>query len=281
MLKFAMRAILAISSLVFLIIFGVRSCASYEYPRPSEAFYVNDYADMFGPTLENFLIGESEALYETYKDEPDVGGVQIVFATFALETESQLGAYNKTKLFNEWQIGKNDMGVLVALFFVPLEPAENGNFSLTDVQVETGDQFAEYLATIGLNAIIDATIDYHLPEEQATYSYDYDLGMGVASFMNELLNVAYGDIYGNAEYVVPQDEFEPWYEEYFDNYSGGTSINTTSPMSIFSYFFSSFGNVYDKFLFGTFLVAFTLMTGTAIKGGGGSSSGAGIFRHRR
>lgn len=236
---------------------------------------------MFGPTLENFLIGESEALYETYKDEPEVGGVQIVFATFALESESQLGTYNKTKLFNEWQIGKNGMGVLVALFFTPLAPYEDGNFSLTEIQVETGNIFAEYLATIGLSGLLEATIEHHLPDGQATYSYDYDLALGVASFMNELLNVAYGDIYGNAEYVVPQAEFEPWYEEYFDNYSGTTSFNTSSSMSIFTYFFSSFGNVFDKLLFGTFIVAFTLMSGTAIKGGGGWSSGAGIFRHRR
>jgi len=281
MLKFIMRAILALSSLVFLIIFGVRSCASYEYPRPSEAFYVSDYADMFGPRLENFLIGEAEALYDTYKDEPDIGGMQIVFATFELENESQLGEYNKTALFNEWQIGKNGMGVLVILFFTPLDPISEGNYSLTEIQVETGSEVAEYLATIGLSQLLRQTIEFHFPEEQATSSYDYDLGLGVASFMNELLNVAYGDIYGDTDNVVAQEEFEIWYEQYFDNYSGSASFNTTSPMSLFTYFFSSFGSIFDKLLFGTFIFAFSLMSGTLIKGAGGSSLGAGIFRHRR
>lgn len=279
--KFLLRAALAIGTLVFLIIFGLRSCTSHGYPRPSEAFYVSDFADMFGPRLENFLIGESEDLYQRYKDEPEIGGMQIVFATFTLESEAELGNYDKTALFNEWQIGKNGMGILVALFFTPLDVQDDDLYSLTDIQVETGNKVAEYLATLGLSRLLDATIDHHLPHGTATYSYDYDLGMGVASFMNELLNVAYGDIYGNAGLVVPQEEFEIWYEEYFDNYSGSTSFNTSSSMTIFSYFFSSYGSVFDKLLFGTFIVAFSLFSGTIIKGAGGSSFGAGIFRHRR
>jgi hypothetical protein len=281
MLRFAIRSILAIASLVFFIIFGVRSCANYEYPRPSEAFYVSDFADMLGPTLENFLIGESELLYERYKDVDDIGGMQIVFATFELEAEADLGTYNKIHLFNEWEIGSNGMGVLVALFFTPIDPIDEGYYSLTEIQIETGNTIAEYMASIRLSQMLEHTLEAHLPDDQPTYSYDYDLALGVASFMNELLNVAYGDIYQDPDNVVPQLEFEAWYEDYFDSYTGTTSFDTTDSMSLLSYFFSSMGSSVDKILFSTFLVAFSLASGVAIKGAGGFSAGAGLFRHRR
>ncbi len=281
MIKFIIRSLLALGALVFLVIFGVRSCSGAEYPRPSEAFYVSDFADMFGPRLENFLISESEDLYETYKDEPEIGGIQIVVTTVMIESEDELGNYDKNAWFNEWQVGKKGMGVLVILYFLPLEPFDAGNYSLTEVQIETGDKIAEYMGTIRLYQMLEATIQHHVPDGTPVISYDYDLGMGVATLMNELLNVAYGEIYDKPEYVMPQAEFEIWYEDYFDNSIGGSFYNTSSSISVFNYFFSSYGSIVDKLLFGTFIFAFTLASGVAIKGGGGSSLGAGIFRHRR
>ncbi len=280
-MRFIIRAILAVASLVFFIIFGVRSCTGYEYPRPSAEFYVSDFADMFGPRLENFLIGESEFVYEEYKDEPEVGGMQIVFATFALENEAELGSFDKVDLFNEWEIGANGMGVLVALFFTPLDVPEEGMFSLTEIQIATGDKVAEYMASIAFSQMLERTIETHLPTGTPTYSYDYDLGLGVASFMNELLNVAYGDIYESPTNVVPQEEFEIWYDDYFESYTGDATFDTSTSMSLFTYFFSAFGSPIDKILFGAFALAFTLASGVAIKGAGGFSTGAGLFRHRR
>jgi uncharacterized protein len=161
-----------------LIVFGVRSCASHEYPRPSEAFYVSDYADMLGPSVENFLISESEYLYESTKDIPDVGGTQIVFTTFELGSEAELGAYDKVDLFNEWQIGKNQMGVLVILYFVPVDTIDETEYlSLTEVQIATGDQMAEFVATTSLRLMVIDSIERHLPSGTPTYSYDYDLAL--------------------------------------------------------------------------------------------------------
>ena len=279
MFKFIIRSALAIGSLVFLIIFGVRSCASYEYPRPSEAFYVSDFADMLGPTLENFLISESEYLYEEYKDVPEVGGMQIVQTTFLLENDGELANYNKDHLFNEWKIGKNGMGILIIYYFVPHDGAES-EYDLTEIQIATGNKFGEYVGTIGLLNMVRDTIDVHFPSGSVAIPYDYDLAMGIASLTNEILNVAYGDIYGAPENVIPRAEFEIQYEEYFDNYTGTTSFNTSSSMNLFLYFFSGFGSSLDKILFASFAFTFALASGVAIKGGGGSSFGLGLFRHR-
>jgi len=280
MFKFLVRAILAVASLVFLIIFGLRSCGNYAYPRPTEAFYVNDFADMLGPSLENFLIDESQTLYENYEDEPEIGGTQIVFATFALADEGELGSYDKDKIYNEWQIGKNDMGMLVILYFVPVTGVE-GEYSLTEYQISTGDKLAEYVGTIDLLNIARNTIDHHFPSGSVAIPYDYDLALGVASFMNEILNVAYGEVYGNPAGVIPQAEFEADYEEYFETYDGPASFSTTDSVSMFTYLFSGFGSSLDKILFGAFLFTFALASGVAVKGGGGFSSGYGLFRHRR
>jgi hypothetical protein len=283
MLKFIARSLLAVATLVLLIVFGVRSCANHEYPRPSEAFYVSDYAEMLSPTVENFLISESEYLYETTKETPDVGGMQIVFATFELETESELGSYDKRDLFSEWKIGKNEMGVLVILYFVPQETLDDTDYyGLTEIQVEIGDVVAEYMATISFSTMLSDTVERYLPSGTPTYSYDYDLELGVATFMNAILNVAYGDIYEDPDNVVSHDDFVYWYqEEYFPTADVTTAKNTTSPMNVFLYFFSAFGSVTDKVLFGAFALVFALAGSLAVKGAGGFSSGAGLFRHRR
>jgi len=280
MIKFVIKALLAVSSLVFLIIFGIRSLAGHDYPRPSEAFYVSDFAEMFSPSLENFLIGESEDLYSKYKKEPNVSGIQIVFATFEIDSEEEIVEYDKTKLFNEWKIGKNGMGVLVSTFYIKSNPDDDYEYNLTEIQIATGDRFAEYLGAIGLSQILSKTIEAHLPNGATTYPYDSSLCLGMASFMNELLNVAYGDIYGDSSKVVAQEEFEAWYSDYEDTYADETNFKTNMSMPVYLYFFSSFGSLTDKILFGLFIGAFALFSGTTIKGAGGSSSGAGLFRHR-
>ncbi|MFA5235345.1 MAG: hypothetical protein WC399_00615 [Bacilli bacterium] len=283
MLKFVARSILAVATLVMLIIFGVRSCASHEYPRPSEAFYVSDYADMLGPSVENFLISESEYLFESTKDVPDVGGIQIVYTTFLLESEAELGAYDKVDLFNEWKIGKNEMGILVIMFFVPLETVdETEYYSLTDIQVANGDVMAEYMGTISLEIIVKDTFEHYLPTGTPTYPYDYDLALGVATSMNALLNIAYGDVYDDPDNVVSQDNFVYWYEEeYLPTADVSSPKDTTNSMNVFLYFFSAFGSVTDKLLFGAFALAFALAGAMTVKGAGGTSSGAGLFWHRR
>jgi len=281
MLKLISRAIVLVGCFVLLIIFGIRSCGSHVYPRPSSAYYVSDFAEVLDPATENFIISTADTLYEDTKNIDEIGGTQIVFATFLVENNAEIANYDKNTLFREWEIGKNDMGVLVIFFFTKTVIDDLDYYDLKQMQVETGYHMTPYLTDIELNTIYSDTLNYYLPAGTLTYPYDEALDMGVGSMMNELLNVAYGEIYLQPDNVVPQSEFDPWYQDYILDYSGSTSTGANSPMDVFTFFFAGFGSLSDKILFGVFGMLFMLAGGFSFaKGGGGSSGGGGLFKRR-
>lgn len=69
-------------------------------PKPTEAFYVNDYADVISESSEFYIIEKNDALYASC-------GAQIVIVTV-----SGLGGENIERyalsIFNEWEIGSAD-----------------------------------------------------------------------------------------------------------------------------------------------------------------------------
>ncbi len=282
MFKFIIRAILVVGCFVALIVFGVRSCSSHEYPLPSEAYYVNDYAEVLHPATAEFIVHESESLYEDTKDIETIGGTQIVFATFEVESDAEIAEYDKNSLFREWEIGKNDMGVLVILFFTSQEVDSIKQYDLRQMQIEVGRHQEGFYTPTELNQIYLRTLDAYFPPDSLAYAYDWDLALGVGSLMNELLNVAYGEIYQQPENVVPQSEFDPWFtDDYLENYTYTGDLNTTDQMSILGYFLSFGGWSADKILFWAF-AALTMMAGGfgMVKAGGGSSGGGGLFKRR-
>lgn len=281
MFKAIIRGILILGSFVFVILFAVRSCAPRDFPRPTEAFYVNDYAEMLDPALERYLLSEGEHLYETTKDIEEIGGMQIVWATVLIENESEIPEYDIARWYNEWQIGKNNMGVFTILFFINVEVEGETWQELTEIRTALGESSRPYYPTTTLSVINQNTFAKHLPASNYTYTYDDRLMMGVATYFNELLNIAYGDIYDDETGVIPQAEFEIEYEDYDLSYSGPTDNGANEEMFFLAYFFSPFGNLADKILLGVFLLTFSVSGGLVIrKGGGGSSLGGGIFIHR-
>lgn len=282
MFKLLIRAILVVGCFVALIVFGVRSCSSHEYPLPSEAYYVSDYAGVLHPATSEFIVNESEALYESTQGIDDIGGTQIVFATFEVESVGDIAEYDKNDLFREWEIGKNDMGVLVILFFTSEEVDEIKTFNLRQMQIEVGDSQLSFYTPTLLNHIYGNTLETHFPPDSVGYAYDWDLALGVGSLMNELLNVAYGDIYHDPDNVIPQSEFDPWFrDDYLENYTYSSDLNTTDEISLLAYFLSFGGWSADKTLFWAF-AALTILAGGfgMLKAGGGSSSGGGLFKRR-
>jgi uncharacterized protein len=116
-----------IAIIVLLIaLFELSACNndSREYPKPSREFYVNDYANAFHPLTKDLIVIGGEDLYEDTKDIEVIGGTQIVFASFLVESVDDITRYNKTDIFREWKIGKNDMGILVLFYFT--EGVEDG-----------------------------------------------------------------------------------------------------------------------------------------------------------
>jgi uncharacterized membrane protein YgcG len=239
--------------------------ANKEYPMPTESYYVNDYADVLMYATRSTITREGERLFETTEDEFE-GGAQIVFATFEVENLSEIANYDKTDIYRQWGIGKDDMGALVLMFF--MDEGED-SLSLVETQVEVGYRMEPYLTPTKLVQILDDSI--------SNDDYNWLLDMAVANLLYRLLEVAYVDIYQYESFSYDMDA-------YYDYLINGTIdvYYDTEPMSLFSYFFSNYALLADQLFFFIPALAFISVGGYGIfRAGGGSSGGMGIFRRRR
>lgn len=258
--------------LFIMFLFVLASCTKKDYRRPTNAYYVNDFAEAFSPAVKQNIVQKSEALYDISKEYKDNGGAQIVFASFSLENENELSLWEnkKTELFREWKIGKNDMGLLVLFFFIEeeIEGITYQNF-IEPVAFEVGYRMSQYLTAIRLGDIYDS-IDFEI-----------NFDMGITQLLHELLHVICIKAYDFEKF----DSWEiarPGYIDYFDNFVEEDTISDLS-MSLIPYLFSPYSSLADK-LFAFIPAALILVSGGGLvinKGKGGSSGGGGLFRRRR
>ncbi len=254
--------------ILFTILIVLSACKKDEYPRPTNAFYINDYANILYEATRDSIRREGERLYESTQDKTD-GGAQLVIATFEVETRDDVANYDKTEIYRQWRIGDDDMGILVLLFFQPYTENEIEYLELIETQIELGYRMEQYVSPAQLGVIVDNTL----------YSDEwYDLDLAVMNMEYELLSAIYVDVYGYESFDYDMSV----YEEYLIN-NPNTSYEDPIPMSLIIFLLSPFSTWGEKLSAALpFLLLFILGGGFIInKGGGGSSGGAGIFRRRR
>lgn len=261
------RLTLLISSvLALLLVFTLSSCKIKEYPNPTKEYYVNDFAHAFHPITKKAIVLEGEGLYADTKDIEGIGGVQIVFATFIIENLDDIANYDRTDIFRQWKIGKNDMGILVLMFFTEGEEDGINYVYLEETQIEVGDNMESFFSGGLQGQMLDKTI----------YSDDYDdLDSKVAYLLYELLTFVYEDIY--SEYYSSFTYDMEYFQDSMENY-----IPESSDTGLFFWLLYLFsGTNWVWFVLGTFGFMF-IFKGVIFRnrGGGGSSSGYGIFRRR-
>lgn len=260
--------LIMISSLL-LILFG---CKKNEYPRPTNQYYVNDYADILYQATRHSITSEGERLYEVSKDEKD-GGAQLVLATFVVEDISAIAKYDKTEIFRQWKIGKNDMGLLVLLFFTEETIDEIDYLTLVETQIEVGYRMEQYLTPTQLGLIVDETL---LSDE-----WENDLDMGVMHMVYELLSAIYIDCYGYESFNYDMED----YRDYLINNPDVSGDDSHLPLGLLFYLISPFASSSDRLGAIIPIIVFVILGGGGLvvknRGGGGSSGGMGIFRRRR
>lgn len=235
-----------------------------DYPNPSEAFYVNDFAEVLAQATRSTIRDEGERLYNVSQDEVD-GGAQLVFATFAVDNVEDVADYDKTEIYRQWKIGDNDMGALFLFFFVDGE--------LVESQIEVGYRMEPYLTPTRLGQIIDSTI---YDEEGWGYFFDF----GLVEFLYEILTVVYVDAY---DYDSFNYDMDVYYEHWMD-YDGPYDSEADSiSMSFWMFVLSPWATGWDRV--GPIGLLALLFVGTGgrllgARGGGGSSGGMGLFRRR-
>lgn len=249
--------------LIFLIlsIVSLVACQKKPYPDPKPKFYVNDYADALMTYTENQIVAYNRYLYEIY------GEIQIVYATFLVETPEEMANYDKTDIFRQWKIGKNDMGLLVLLFFEETNVGTTLSTTLVGYAFEVGYRLEPYLPAgyLGQTATETLLSDAH--------SDITDLMVMHLNF--ELLNKLYVDLYEETPIEYDIDEF-------YDEMIHAPYVPDGDSQSNLWFLSSLFNGSQTSIIF---FIIFAFIGGGfgvfRLRGGGGSSGGAGIFKRRR
>jgi hypothetical protein len=233
-----------------------------DYTLPSAEYYVSDYANVLSSASTDFFLNKSTEVYDRTKG-TDNGGLQIVVATFPITSESQIdNEYNKTTLFRKWQIGENDMGLLIAYFY---QNDSSGVPSLVNTSVEIGYRLNSYLTAGAMGEILDRDFAEG-PDEETAQAHVY----------SDVLAHVIPDAY-NID-VTPFDKEA--YLDYQINYDG-PAYGVSKPLSKLEYAFS-FGGFWDRYGIPAIILGFVFF-GDAFafsKGAGGSSGGGGVIRWR-
>jgi len=248
--------------LFLLLLFLLFACQKSLYPKPTSDFYVNDFADALMPYTEKELVAYNRYLYEVY------GEIQIVYVTFSVRSIDEIGQYDKTELFRQWKIGKNDMGVLVLLFFQETKINDLSTETLVAYAFELGYRIEPYLSPSFLSQVSEKTL---LNKDHADIS---DLMVMHLNF--ELLNHLYQTLYNE----TPIDyDMELFYQEMMDApyipKDSQSFFTLTALLLLLKQDWMGF------ILIGSFVLLGGGFGFLRFKGGGGSSGGAGIFKRRR
>jgi len=231
-----------------------------DYTLPSAEYYVSDYANVLSSASTDFYLTKSTEVFDRTKG-TKTGGLQIIVATFPITSETQIeGEYNKTDIFRKWQIGENDMGLLIAYFY---QNDSSGIPSLVNTSVEIGYNLNSYLTAGAMGQILDKDFAEG-PDEETAQAHVY----------SDVLYHVVPDAY-----QIPVTPFDKEaYVDYQINYDG-PAYGASEPLSKLEYAFS-LGGFWDRYgipaiILGVVFFGDVFALG---KGAGGSSGGGGVIR---
>lgn len=251
---------------VFLLTAGLWGCRpASNIPDPTREFYCNDFADAFPAAVRATIVAEGKRLYEETSEDGTITGIQIVFATFAVETAEDIASYNLSDIYNQWEIGTDDMGILVVYFYLG-DPDKPETLELEEVRIEVGFAMETYLPPWDMGDILDETI-----------MADESEAIGTAHLLYELLTVMYVDIFGYEAFNYDLDV----YQEYLDNYDPYSDYEGLWGWILYVVM-SPYSGWWEKGLLVLLGLSVFGIGGGLVKtvGGGGRSGGLGIRRRR-
>lgn len=245
---------------VIVFIFILSGCKTNDgIIKQTKEFYINDNANALLNATKWTIYTYSDELYidsnqQEYEDK-GISGAQVVVLTLI----GKVGDINTTDLFNSWGIGKNNMGILLVLFFEEI----NDKLVYKELVFEIGLKMATYLSAFTANSLVDEHFN-----DPSIPSYDYDLRL--ISLYFAILEYIYLNIYEYNSY-----DYDSYTNEYLNNkyiYFGKL------PSEEFSLPFWVWIIFAVLFLFGSWkylipLVLFPFSKSSSISGGGGKSIG--------
>ena len=116
--------------------------AGSDIPNATSQFYVNDFANIINDEVEKEMQDRAVAFAE------DSDGIQVVVTTVQTIGDADPVEYT-TDMYNKYEIGKNNMGVLIML-----------SVETRDIQIRIGSNMTKYLSDRKCGEIRD---DYGIP----------------------------------------------------------------------------------------------------------------------
>ena len=219
-----------IKTLWILIIFTFMSlfllgCESSQVIKPTEHYYMNDYADVLADATVINIAGEGDRLFSSTDDIMHPGTILIV-NTFLNDGETDLETNEVDDLMNRWSIDNNGMGVIINIYF-----RYNGDtLELYETDYAISPQFEIYMNDYQMNFIINRTL-YH-----SNWDDTDQIDLPVMHMYYELLEFIYVNIYDYINFTYDMNIFEL----YLDSYQGDDEVYKT-PMSYIHYMFYQIG----------------------------------------
>lgn len=263
-LKTLLLIIVVIGGTIIILISGV----ARSYPRPTPAYYINDFAGVLTNSVASAIVFYGENMYEDTKGLGD-GRSQIVFATFKVENQSEIYQYDLNKLYNEWKIGENDMGLLIVIFFVEQEIDDITSLEYLVSGYKIGERMEAYLTAIEVDHAIRDTIDK-----------DDSVLLGILHLYVEMTKIIYQNAYPDDFYPL-EYEMEDL-EDIIMHYEGMEDLISDTSMNFFTYLLSPYASWGGVLTYGGIALAFLILGGGLAynRGGGGRTGGKGAFRRR-
>lgn len=256
--------------LVLLFVLLLASCKNDGFPRPTKEYYVNDYANALFMKTRQQIVYEGEMLYDDTKHIKTNGGAQIVVATFIIDELSEIDTFDSTGLFRSWKIGKNDMGLLIILFFTEYEENDIDYTEFAGVIIEMGYRMEQYMTPSKVNMLLEDSI---FSEE-----WDWFIDVGLMEFIYLVENDLLVNVYDMEGFTYDMEVFY----EYLVN-GPAVDFQRSIEMDIFYYLLSPYASIWEKAAVVIPLVLILFGTGYKFignRGGGGSSGGFRIRRRR-
>lgn len=174
--KFKRRSIIFFGVMLLLVALFSTATAASEYPTPTLAFYVNDYANVIDLETEQIIVASADRLEE-------LTSAQVVIVTMNDIGDDSLEEYS-LELFREWGIGDKEKnnGVLI---FLDL----GGGYS----RIEIG---------YGLEGILpDGKTGRIQDKEMLPYYNEGNFSQGILNGFNAIVNEIYKEYGLEEEYV--------------------------------------------------------------------------------
>ncbi|HHX76086.1 MAG TPA: hypothetical protein GX698_01760 [Acholeplasmataceae bacterium] len=229
--------------------------------KPSKLFYIHDSHNVLLNATSWSIFTYALELYEDSNDQSilsSIRGSQVVVLTHIGDTNE----INSTEIFNQWGIGKNDMGILIILSF----NKQGDAFVFNHITFEIGQQMSHYLSAFEANQLIS---DYF--NDPLIPAYDYDarlmnLFYAVLSFI--YLHVYDYDAYNHNSYMEAYYNIQYEYIDQIPTYTIYDDLLSSYWFWIIVGFIILFGGSVFRFM----PLLFS-SSSKAFKGGGGKSIG--------